>query len=337
VGIRRGRSAIVTFALVAACGGAGGSYVTGGNGDGGGPGGGVAAGSVTIGSGIQYVSGHNGSMNPAVDTIVAGATVTWTWTGGLPHGVRSVGTPSFASSPAHTGSGTYTVTFTDPGTYRYDCSVHGQAMTGTIVVLPSGTATGGSAYDATATTEDPTSDTFGAAAKWDVNRLTLARQPNVLTVMLDFSRDVVPPAAGDPSALLALVDLDLDQDVATGSSAMADEYRQDGRSTGLGVDARINFAAPGDDGSIAVTDGFGRETGRVTPVYAGKRVTARIPTMLLGGNDGYVSAAAIAGSTGAPSDIVPQTGHLALNRSNQNADRVLRPALAAYPTQEIDR
>ena len=336
MGIRRGRSVIVTFALVAACGGAGGSYVTGGNGDGGGPGGGVA-GSVTIGSGIQYVSGHNGSMNPAVDTIVAGATVTWTWTGGLPHGVRSVGTPSFASSPAHTGSGTYTVTFTDPGTYKYDCSVHGQGMTGTIVVLPSGTATGGTAYDATATTEDPTGDTFGAAAKWDVTRLTLARQPNVLTVMLDFSRDVVPPAAGDPSALLALVDLDLDQDVATGSSAMADEYRQDGSSTGLGVDARINFAAPGDDGSIAVTDGFGRETGRVTPVYAGKRVTARIPTMLLGGNDGYVSAAAIAGSTGAPSDIVPQTGHLALNRSNQNADRVLRPALAAYPTQEIDR
>jgi len=68
-----------------------------------------------------------------------------------------------------------------------------------------------------------------------------------------------------------------------------------------------------------------------------QRVTARIPTVLLGGNDGYVSAAAIAGSTGAPSDIVPQTGHLALNRSNQNADRVLRPALAAYPTQEIDR
>jgi len=108
VGIRRGRSVIVTFALVAACGGAGGSYVTDGNRDGGGPGGGVA-GSVTIGSGIQYVSGHNGSMNPAVDTIVAGATVTWTWTGGLPHGVRSVGTPSFASSPAHTGSGTYKV------------------------------------------------------------------------------------------------------------------------------------------------------------------------------------------------------------------------------------
>jgi plastocyanin len=33
-----------------------------------------------------------------------------------------------------TGSGTYAVTFTAPGTYQYDCAVHGKLMTGTIVV-----------------------------------------------------------------------------------------------------------------------------------------------------------------------------------------------------------
>jgi len=127
---------IATLASIA-CSGGDGYLTTGGDGGGGGGGGGAgAAGTVTVGSGIQYVSGHNGTMNPAVDTIVAGTTVTWTWTGALPHGVRSVGTPSFTSSPTHTGSGTYVATFTDPGTYRYDCSVHGQGMTGTIVVLP---------------------------------------------------------------------------------------------------------------------------------------------------------------------------------------------------------
>jgi plastocyanin len=63
--------------------------------------------------------------------------VTWTWTntGSTPHSVESEGTISFASSPVLTGSGkTYTVTFMTPGTYEYDCAVHGEAMSGTIVV-----------------------------------------------------------------------------------------------------------------------------------------------------------------------------------------------------------
>jgi plastocyanin len=49
--------------------------------------------------------------------------------------VESEDSPSFASSQVLTGSGmTYSVTFASPGTYKYDCAVHGQAMTGTIVV-----------------------------------------------------------------------------------------------------------------------------------------------------------------------------------------------------------
>jgi plastocyanin len=147
VRIRRAVAVILTLGSVAACGGSDGSSVTGGNGGGGGGGGGGASGTVTLGPAIQYVSGHNGTMNPAVDTIVAGSTMTWTWTGREPHAVRSVGTPSFTSSPTHTGSGTYAVTFTNAGTYQYDCSVHGQAMTGRIVVLPAASPNGGGDYD----------------------------------------------------------------------------------------------------------------------------------------------------------------------------------------------
>ena len=110
----------------------GGGY--GGGGDGGGGGG--QAGAVTVGTGIQFVSSHNASTNPAVDTITAGSTMTWTWSGTLPHSVRSTGTPAFTSSGVLTGAGSYSVTFTTAGTYKYDCGVHGAAMTGTIVVLP---------------------------------------------------------------------------------------------------------------------------------------------------------------------------------------------------------
>jgi plastocyanin len=86
---------------------------------------------------ILFRSAHNGSQNPAVDTVAVGSTVTWTWTGTgtVSHSVQSDAAPSFASSAILSGDGrTYSVTFTTPGTYRYDCAVHGSAMTGTIVV-----------------------------------------------------------------------------------------------------------------------------------------------------------------------------------------------------------
>lgn len=91
-------------------------------------------GAVTVGPDVQFVSSHNGTQNPAVDTIPVGGTVTWTWTGALPHSVQSTGSPSFSSSDTKTGSGTYEMKFAAPGTYQYDCVVHGSAMRGTVVV-----------------------------------------------------------------------------------------------------------------------------------------------------------------------------------------------------------
>jgi plastocyanin len=111
----------------------------------GGTGGGTAGGTgsaapataaVTVGD-IFFKSGLNGSSNPAVDTVAVNGTVTWTWatTENLPHSVQSIGSPSFTSSAIQSGSGkTYQFMFTAPGTYQYDCAVHGQMMTGTIVV-----------------------------------------------------------------------------------------------------------------------------------------------------------------------------------------------------------
>ncbi len=124
---------IGVFAL-AALAGCGSSYGTGTSGGGGGPGG-----SVTVGNNgqIVFISAHNGTANPAVDTVAVGGTVTWTWTNnqGVSHSVESQGSTSFASSPIMSGNGqTYAVTFTAAGTYQYDCAVHGTAMRGTIVV-----------------------------------------------------------------------------------------------------------------------------------------------------------------------------------------------------------
>lgn len=166
-GMRRLMRAIVVTALVAGCGGGsmatapgGGGYGGGtGGATGGGTGGGTAGGgtgsgtggdvgggngggstgnavTVTIGNDF-FRSDRNGTANTAVDTIPAGGTVTWKWvnTGSVPHSVESLPAPGFTSSTVQTGSGsTYQQTFTTPGTYRYNCAVHGNLMTGVVVV-----------------------------------------------------------------------------------------------------------------------------------------------------------------------------------------------------------
>src|SRR5213076_896252 len=139
---------MIALAVLAGCGGdtASGPYGGGGGGGGGGYGGGGGGGGgggpvgcVTVGNNgqIVFISAHNSTANPAVDTVAVGGTVTWTWTNnlGVSHSVQSQGSTAFASSPIMSGNGqTYAVTFSTPGTYQYDCAVHGTAMTGTIVV-----------------------------------------------------------------------------------------------------------------------------------------------------------------------------------------------------------
>ncbi len=96
---------------------------------------GSQVGNVTVGN-VFFKSVHNGSQNPAVDTVALLDTVTWVWGAAGSHGIQSTGTPlvfknSVVMSAANSS---YAVVFKTAGTYTYQCAVHGSAMTGIVVV-----------------------------------------------------------------------------------------------------------------------------------------------------------------------------------------------------------
>jgi amicyanin len=80
----------------------------------------------------------NFTFGPQEVKVKAGTTVTWTNEDDIPHTVVS---PNAFRSKVMDTDGTYSFTFTTPGTYKYFCSLHPH-MTGTIVVE---TATGNAA------------------------------------------------------------------------------------------------------------------------------------------------------------------------------------------------
>lgn len=78
----------------------------------------------------------NMAYTPATLTVKAGDTVTWIFDDrGVTHDVVGVGAAKSVLRSRLMQTGTFTYTFTEPGTYEYTCSLHPE-MTGTVVVTP---------------------------------------------------------------------------------------------------------------------------------------------------------------------------------------------------------
>jgi plastocyanin len=77
-------------------------------------------------------------FGPAAIVVKAGTTVTWKFVGSVPHTVTSAPSDAVTFDSGNRTTGTFTVTFSKAGTYRYYCKLHGtpsgQGMAGTVTV-----------------------------------------------------------------------------------------------------------------------------------------------------------------------------------------------------------
>jgi hypothetical protein len=90
---------------------------------------------INVGPDIRFTSVHNGTTNPAVDTVAVGGTVTWHWQiGSILHSVESTDVPAAWTVSTQMTSGDFPQILNNAGTYEYDCGIHGPTMSGRIIV-----------------------------------------------------------------------------------------------------------------------------------------------------------------------------------------------------------
>jgi plastocyanin len=121
--------------LMSACGGSSGGAIAAPAGGASGamemPAGGASAPASNVPAHTDQVQITNFAFAPAVITVVAGTTVTWTNEDTTQHDVYAP--PVGLQSPVLNQNDSYTHTFSSPGTYPYICSIH-PFMHGTVVV-----------------------------------------------------------------------------------------------------------------------------------------------------------------------------------------------------------
>jgi hypothetical protein len=213
------------------------------------------------------------------------------------------------------GAATVTYTPSSVGTHEVTASVAGVATPATFM------ATG------QAEAADPADDQCDLnTLPWDCsNSLASDQVPPDITVVrawpsggmlhieIEFAGDVVANGTGAPNAIVGYLDIDADQDAGTGVQGVVDGFRTDGGSTGMGVEFVVVMFTRG-GGSYAVIDEVGI-TGTFVPQFSGNRVLMSIPLSILGGDDGLVDLAVVAGTPepgSEGSDLAPNTGSLAM-------------------------
>jgi plastocyanin len=93
-----------------------------------------ANGTSSVPNSLTKVTISDNKFTPANLQVPVGATVTWEWSGSVPHSVVGTFDGKEIKSPQLTGTGVYLEAFQKAGKFEYQCGVHGASMAGTITI-----------------------------------------------------------------------------------------------------------------------------------------------------------------------------------------------------------
>lgn len=160
---------------------------------------------------------------------------------------------------------------------------------------------------------EPVGDTLAEAKAGDPKGIDVVRirgdfKRDTLLFTLTFAAPVVAGAANAPNSVTGLIDLDLDDNAATGPEPFSNEFGAKGT---IGVE-RVLFLGGPDPSSALITDGTSQM--RIATTYVGNSVTMRIPMSLLGNDDGNFTFVGVMGTIDRPTDVFPNAGQIAVRR-----------------------
>ncbi len=181
---------------------------------------------------------------------------------------------------------------------------------------------------------DPRGDTYNGSAIPDVISLTVTPGQDTVTISLGFAGLVSSSESGLPNAVIGLIDLDIDQDAQTGFVALADIYGPPGTQSGLGVEYYVYLFLDPQGNAFVVNSGTAAIAGLAPVTFGDSSLTLKIPLASLGYDDGNMNIAAVVGTVQAPTDVVPNVGHLTLGIQGQvGTGRTARALRARAPAR----
>jgi hypothetical protein len=165
---------------------------------------------------------------------------------------------------------------------------------------------------------DSSGDTFGSStpaldilslsAQFDASQLQITVNFNLTVLPCENNFGVIRPTE---VSVNGSIDIDTDQDLATGISPYTDEGT--GNVSGLGQDYYIDLCSySANTQTVNVVSGPSPQqiTGQASASYSGTTLSLAVPLSALGNDDGKVNLAMIAGTMSESTDLAPNGGNL---------------------------
>lgn len=154
---------------------------------------------------------------------------------------------------------------------------------------------------------DPVGDTFNAGP--DLTLFSASGNPTSTTFVLQFAGPIqAPPGTQAGNEVVGFIDIDADQNAATGIAGGAPGTFCPTAPSSFGMDFSINLGSFDPiNSTVAISDSSSSAVGVAPITYGPDSITVTVPNGLIGG-DPVLNSATVIGNIPAPTDCAPDNG-----------------------------